>query len=140
MVIAFTLAQQLNIPMYAISNLEAIAHFHLNKYLLDKDYSNNLLAVEMEAKRGRIFGGIYEVIPEKRKVKTYIEDNTYLIEEWKQILNQLPQKYKIVLPPENIAQTSFNILEIAYSKWKEGIIYNSLENSPFYGQHSVNSR
>ena len=139
MVIALTLAQQLNIPMYSISNLEAIAHFHLHKFLLDQNYDNNLLAVEMEAKRGRIFGGIYEVISENRQIKTYLEDNTYLIEEWREILNKLPQKYTIVLPPENIAQTSVNILEIAYSKWQEGIIYNSVENSPFYGQHPVNS-
>ncbi len=136
-VTARTISQQLNIPVYPISNLAAIAHFYLNQSLINKDNSPTLLAVEMKAVRGQIFGGIYQADSQKFGIKTYLQDKAYTPEEWTEILNKLPQNYQRILSPENLAHTGNNMLELAYLQWQQGNFYNWSECIPFYGQHPV---
>jgi tRNA threonylcarbamoyl adenosine modification protein YeaZ len=137
MVTARTIAQQLNIPLYSISNLEAIAYLKLNQ-LEEENKHNILLAVEMMAVRGQIFAGIYQGNPHNLGLNTYLKDNTYLPEKWTEILNQLPEKYKLILPPDNSAITSKEILDLAYLQWQQGIIHHWQQGIPFYGQNPVN--
>jgi tRNA threonylcarbamoyl adenosine modification protein YeaZ len=138
MVTARTMAQQLNIPIYSISNLAAIAHAHLTQNLGKEKSNHNLLAIEMKAVREQIFGGIYEADFKNLGVKCYLEDNTYTPEKWQEILNQLPQNYEKILAVDALAQTSSNMLELAYLQWQQGQFYHWSESKPFYGQHPVN--
>jgi tRNA threonylcarbamoyl adenosine modification protein YeaZ len=64
MVTARTLAQQLDIPLFGISTLAAIATFRsepLAWSVEKQSATNNLLAVEMKAKRNQLFVAIYHI-------------------------------------------------------------------------------
>jgi len=134
LVTAKTMAQQLNIPIYSISNLAAIAH----QYYLETNNFNSLIAVEMKAVRGQIFGGIYQSDPDYLGVKNYLGDQTYDPEVWRNILNNLEQKYQLIFTRENQAETNVNLLELAHLKWQNNLIELWEESQPFYGQNPVN--
>lgn len=127
MVTARTLAQQLNIPLFAISSLKAFAW-------REKD-SDRLIAVQMEARRNQIFVAIYE--PFQAGLKDYLVDTTMNLETWQQTLNSLKTKYKLIETPTNLGHTAESLLELAYFDRKLGNNPDWFQALPFYGQKPV---
>ena len=126
-VTARTIAQQLNIPLFGISNLAAIA---AQNYSTDK-----LIAVQMDARREQLFVGIYQ--QSDRGLQTYLTDTLMGLEDWQKTLAQLQQPYQLVNAEENIATSVDNVLDLAYADWQQGIESNWTEVVPYYGQHPV---
>ena len=126
-VTARTIAQQLNIPLFGISNLAAVAvqnHSH-----------EKLLAIQMDARREQLFVGIYQV--SDWGVQTYMEDALMSVEAWQKTLADLQLPYQLITAEGNIAHTVTKVLDLAYADWQQGKHPHWSEIVPYYGQHPV---
>lgn len=127
-VTARTMAQQLNIPLFGISNLAAIAA---------QNVTDKLIAVQMDARREQLFVGIYQAY--EKGLKAYMPDTLMSKEVWQETLAGLQQPYQLVNAEGNIAASVTQILDLAYAQWQQGIQPNWSEIVPYYGQHPVTS-
>lgn len=129
-VTARTIAQQLNIPVFGISNLAAIAAAQQN-------IDNNLLAIQMDARRDQVFGGIYQQ-DQQGCLTEYLADTLMSTEMWQATLNKLDSSFKLIVADEDIAFTVTNVLDLAYADWQQGKQSHWSTVKPFYGQDPVN--
>jgi tRNA threonylcarbamoyl adenosine modification protein YeaZ len=130
-VTARTLAQQLDIPLFGISTLAAVA------YAQKEVNANDLLAVQMKARRSQLFVGIYQFSAAEASWQTYLADTTMTPEAWQQTLASLDSPYKLIEASQNLANTVNNILELAYLEWQQQKYSQWSQVVPFYGQHPV---
>lgn len=126
-VTARTIAQQLNIPLFGISNLAAIA-------AAQNYQGDQLLAVQMDARREQLFVGIYQVI--NLGLKTYMQDTLMTPEVWQETLADLPA-YQLITADDQIAASVTSVLDLAYADWQQGKQPHWSEIIPYYGQHPV---
>ena len=140
-VAARTLAQQLDIPLFGISSLAAVALASVNTSKQidpeNNNLSNCLLAVQMKARQEQLFVAIYQSLPQDNSLQTYLPDTIMPREEWQQTLVDLKKPYQIIEAPSHLAHTATSVLELAYQQWQKGISTSWLEVVPFYGQHPV---
>lgn len=129
-VTARTIAQQLDLPLFGISNLAAVA-------AAQNDRGDNLLAVQMDARREQLFTAIYQ-LDSQGYLQTYLEDNLMTTHAWQKTLNSLESPYQLIKAEENIATTVTDVLDLAYANWQRGKTSQWSEVIPFYGQHPVN--
>ncbi|MBR8827019.1 MAG: tRNA (adenosine(37)-N6)-threonylcarbamoyltransferase complex dimerization subunit type 1 TsaB [Gomphosphaeria aponina SAG 52.96 = DSM 107014] len=132
LVLARTLGQQLNIPIFAISTLAAIAWSEKDKYL-----NNNKIAIQMDARRSQLFVAIYEVKNDREGLITHLPDTIITPKDWEQTLNSLPTKYQLIETPTKLGNTVTSLLNLAYFEWQKGARPQWSEVLPFYGQHPV---
>ncbi len=125
MVTARTLAQQLHLPLFAISSLAAVAWFHREQH--------PVIAVEMPAQRGQRFGAIYQV--NTYPIIPLIPDQVFTPEGWEKTLEQ--HSYPLIQNPSDLGQTVISVLELAHLGWKQGERHSWVDALPFYGQHPV---
>ncbi|MBD2342558.1 tRNA (adenosine(37)-N6)-threonylcarbamoyltransferase complex dimerization subunit type 1 TsaB [Anabaena subtropica] len=131
-VIARTLGQQLDIPVFGISTLAAVAWLEVSK-----SQQKQAIAVEMPAQRGQIFGAIYQLSPNTNELITLLSDTVFTPEAWQQTLANLQTDYQLVAAKSELAATVTSILELAYLEWQQGKRPNWSEALPYYGQHPV---
>ena len=131
-VTARTLGQQLEIPVFAISILAAVAWSEAGK-------SQNIktIAVEMPAQRGQIFAAIYQFEPDTSKLKVCLSDRVLTPEAWQEILANWNTNYQLIQAQSGLAATVTSILELANLDWQKGKYPNWSEALPYYGQHPV---
>ena len=127
-VTARTIAQQLNIPLWGISNLAAVA-------AAQNHSDERLLAVQMDARREQLFVGIYQITD--RELQAYMTDTLMSQEAWQKTLASLPIPYKLITAEGNIANTVTNVLDLAYADWQQGKHSHWSDVVPYYGQHPV---
>ncbi len=130
--IARTIGQQLDIPVFGISNLAAIALFNCPELNSDR-----LLAVQMKARRDELFVGIYQPLANNQGLQTYLTDSLMTLETWQQTLANLDRPYQLIEAGENIAMSVTSILDLAYLEWQQGKTTEWSQVVPFYGQHPV---
>lgn len=128
-VTARTIAQQLNIPLFGISNLAAIAFQY--------QQPTKLLAVQMDARRDQLFVGIYQI--SDRGLITYQPDTLMTQATWQATLDKLSQPYELITAEGNIALSVTSILDLAYAQWQQEKQFHWSEVTPYYGQHPVKS-
>ncbi|PSB07045.1 tRNA (adenosine(37)-N6)-threonylcarbamoyltransferase complex dimerization subunit type 1 TsaB [Pleurocapsa sp. CCALA 161] len=126
-VTARTIAQQLNIPLFGISNLAAIA-------AAQNYQGDHLLAVQMDARREQLFVGIYQIT--SQGLSTYMQDTLMTQAVWQQTLANL-LSYQLIIADEQIAASVTNVLDLAYTDWQQGQHPHWSEITPYYGQHPV---
>ncbi|MEH2263136.1 tRNA (adenosine(37)-N6)-threonylcarbamoyltransferase complex dimerization subunit type 1 TsaB [Nostoc sp.] len=131
-VTARTLGQQLDIPIFAISTLAAVAWSELGK-----SQNPKTIAVEMPAQRGQIFAAIYQFDPNTSKLKVCLSDRVFTPEAWQETLANWNTNYQLVQAQSGLAATVTSILELANLDWQEGKFPNWSEALPYYGQHPV---
>jgi tRNA threonylcarbamoyl adenosine modification protein YeaZ len=155
-VTARTLAQQLDIPLFAVSTLAAVVW--LEKIRLDSlgIAVPDCFAVQMPAQRGQVFTGIYQFHsasnphnssadpqdqnPQLEHFLACVQgDRASTPEQWQQLLDQLQTPYHLVTAPENLGKSVNGILDLAYHDWQFGKRPDWHEALPFYGQHPVES-
>ena len=130
-VAARTLGQQLDIPVYGVSTLSAIAFRILNQIT-----ANSLVAVQMNARREQLFVAIYQVAS-NGIWSSYLEDTIMTESQWQQTLAALESPYQLVKAPDEIAYSVDSVLSLAYAQWQEKLYSQWSEVIPFYGQHPV---
>ena len=140
-VAARTLAQQLDIPLFGISSLAAVALTHIKTSkdvrLENNNLNNCLFAVQMKARQEQLFVAIYQFLLQDNSLQTYLPDTIMTTEQWQQTLLSLDQPYQIIEAHNNLADTVTSVLELAHQQWQKGISTRWLEVLPFYGQQPV---
>lgn len=131
-VTARTVSQQLNIPLFGISNLAAVA-------VAKNNGEGNLLAVQMDARRGQLFVGIYQ-LDSQGYLQTYLKDTLMTSQAWQQTLRDLKLPYQLITADDNTASTVTNVMDLAYADWQQGKSSHWSEVVPFYGQHPVDNK
>ncbi|MHC5860566.1 tRNA (adenosine(37)-N6)-threonylcarbamoyltransferase complex dimerization subunit type 1 TsaB [Nostoc sp.] len=131
-VTARTLGQQLDIPVFAISTLAAVAWSEAGKSPNPKT-----IAVEMPAQRGQIFAGIYEFESDVSQLRVCLSDRVFTPEAWQETLANWHTNYQLIQAQSGLAATVTSILELANLDWQEGKYPNWSEALPYYGQHPV---
>ncbi|MEH1960912.1 MAG: tRNA (adenosine(37)-N6)-threonylcarbamoyltransferase complex dimerization subunit type 1 TsaB [Nostoc sp.] len=131
-VTARTLGQQLDIPVFAISTLAAVAWSEAGK-----SQNPKTIAVEMPAQRGQIFAAIYQFEPDGSKLRACLSDRVLTPETWQETLANWNTNYQLIQAQSGLAATVTSILELANLDWQEGKCPNWSEALPYYGQHPV---
>ncbi|MEH1965656.1 tRNA (adenosine(37)-N6)-threonylcarbamoyltransferase complex dimerization subunit type 1 TsaB [Nostoc sp.] len=131
-VTARTLGQQLDIPVFAISTLAAVAWSEVGK-----SQNSKTIAVEMPAQRGQIFAAIYQFEPNTSKLRVCLSDRVLTAEAWQETLANWNTNYQLIQAQSELAATVTSILELANLDWQEGKCPNWSEALPYYGQHPV---
>nr|WP_228056212.1 tRNA (adenosine(37)-N6)-threonylcarbamoyltransferase complex dimerization subunit type 1 TsaB [Microcoleus sp. LEGE 07076] len=160
MVTARTLAQQLDIPVFAISTLAAIAWAEspLAKGLLELEppqpprASGGLLseelplskegllrddmALQMPAQRGQLFGAVYAV-NSNSGITELFPDTVITPESWQEKLDNWENSYQLIEVGSELGASVSGVLELGYLEWKKGSRPDWSDALPFYGQHPV---
>ena len=128
-VTARTLAQHLDLPLYGISTLAAIA------WKLGKEKVGEKIGVSLPARRGEIFGAIYQIT--EAGVDIIVEDQLFLPDSFAALAEQ--EKAVVGRSPEalELGHTVDAVLELAYLRWQHNPVSPWGEVVPFYGQHPV---
>ncbi|BDI15988.1 tRNA (adenosine(37)-N6)-threonylcarbamoyltransferase complex dimerization subunit type 1 TsaB [Nostoc cf. commune SO-36] len=131
-VTARTLGQQLDIPVFAISTLAAVAWAEAGK-----SQNPKTIAVEMLAQRGQVFAAIYQFESDASKLKVCLSDRVFTPVAWQETLANWNTNYQLIQAQSGLAATVTSILELANLDWQEGKFPNWSEALPYYGQHPV---
>ncbi|MBF2073511.1 MAG: tRNA (adenosine(37)-N6)-threonylcarbamoyltransferase complex dimerization subunit type 1 TsaB [Synechococcales cyanobacterium C42_A2020_086] len=153
-VTARTLAQQLDLPLFAISTLAAVAWAEYRAgripsaayeaHALDSANSCDI-AVYMPAHRGELHGAIYRIAalhphadtdPTVTLV-TCLGDAVWTPDQWQQTLTDWPRPCQQVQAMSHLGHTAFALLELAYHQWQRGQRPHWSEVLPIYGQSPV---
>ncbi len=130
-VTARTLAQQFNLPLFAISTLAVSA------WLLAEDEiaPNRNVAVDIPAQSGEVFGAIYQVTPTRENLVPVFPDKVLPVQDWQQVLENWSTPYQHVQGNQdpNPKLACGAILELAYQRWQKGDCPHWSETLPFYG-------
>jgi len=127
-VTARTLAQQLDIALFPVSSLAAIARSH-------REAAEVTIAIQMPAQRGQLFTAIYEV--NAQEVTPLLPDRVRAPEIWQQTLDHWETPYQLIVAPADHGASVFSVLELAHLDWQLGIRPSWQDALPFYGQHPV---
>ncbi|MBV6621676.1 MAG: tRNA (adenosine(37)-N6)-threonylcarbamoyltransferase complex dimerization subunit type 1 TsaB [Rivularia sp. (in: Bacteria)] len=130
-VAARTLGQQLDIPVFTVSTMAAFAW----RNQVDDD---TFIAVQMPARGGMLFCGIYQIMSDGSGLSTVMLDVVLTPELWKEKLADLKDNYRLLEADSGLAATAANMLELAYLDYQQGKRPDWTKALPFYGQHPVN--
>lgn len=130
-VTARTLAQQLEIPLFGISTLAAVAWGECSVQANSAD-----IAVQMPAHRGEVYGAIYAATSE-REFKAVFPDAVMTQERWQQVLENWQTPYRLVQVEAGLGDTAIALLELANLDWQNGLSADWSTVLPFYGQNPV---
>jgi tRNA threonylcarbamoyl adenosine modification protein YeaZ len=131
-VTARTLGQQLNIPVFGISTLAAIAWSERKKTQTEIP-----IALQMDARRGQLFVAIYRYLSDRAAFHASLTDTILTPEAWEEKLASLDTEYCAIDSPANLGATVDSILELAHLQYLQGKRPQWSEISPFYGQSPV---
>ncbi|MBW4481432.1 MAG: tRNA (adenosine(37)-N6)-threonylcarbamoyltransferase complex dimerization subunit type 1 TsaB [Tildeniella torsiva UHER 1998/13D] len=131
-VTARTLAQQLEIPLFGVSSLAAVA-----QRALDESPAGSIadIAVEMQARREQLFTAVYTSTVDG--LEPSHPDQVLTAETWEQALAQYPQPFHRVVTGDDLAATVVQVLDLAYGRWLRGDRPDWSAVLPYYGQHPV---
>jgi tRNA threonylcarbamoyl adenosine modification protein YeaZ len=126
-VAARTLAQQLEIPLFAVSTLAAIAWMQRST-----DPNAPDLAIQMAAQRHEVHVAIYSAT-----LQTRLADKVLERSQWQQTLENWQHPYQLIQAAAGLGDTAPGILALAYQDWQRGDRPHWSEALPFYGQSPV---
>lgn len=135
MVTARTLAQQLDIPVFAISTLAAVAWAAHPQPPLAKEGLLRI-ALQMPAQRGQLFGAVYSVNKDSGLTELF-PDTVMTAESWQEKLESWENSYQLIEVGSELGWSVSSVLELAYLEWKQGSRPDWSGALPFYGQHPV---
>lgn len=130
-VTARILAQQLDIPLFAISSLAAVAWWNYRNSLTE----SATIAVEMPAQRNQLFTAIYAV--NSSGITSLMSERAIAPEDWEKNLDNWPTSTQLIKAPTNLGDSVSSLLELAYLDWQQGKRPPWENALPFYGQHPV---
>lgn len=151
-VTARTIAQQLNLPLFAISTLAAIAWTKRSTDLTEEPPD---LAIQMPAQRGELYTAIYSITEasfpaasssvaassaaafSQSELTPLLPDTVMSPDRWQQILATWHRPYQVISVEGGLGETATALLELAYLDWQQGIRPHWSEAVPFYGQSPV---
>ena len=146
MVAARTLAQQLDIPIFAISTLAAFAWAQLPQSragtappLQSGGLLRDDIALQMPAQRGQLFGAIYSVNKNSGLTELF-PDTVMTPESWQEKLDNWKNSYQLIEVGSELGSSVSSVLELAYLEWQKGSRPDWSDALPYYGQHPVKGK
>jgi len=133
-VAARTLAQQLDIPLFGVSTLAALATGAQAEHIdVTKD-----IAVMIPAKREAVFGAIYRS-SETGDLQPVVGDNVMPADEWTSLVEGWEQPLVVVQADMGVgmATSVTGVMDLAIARWHLGQRPGWASVMPFYGQHPV---
>jgi tRNA threonylcarbamoyl adenosine modification protein YeaZ len=128
-VTARTLGQQLNLPVFTISSLAAIAW---------QSQQVGNIAISMPAQRGEVFGAVYYRSEDRQELTTIIPDRVFSAADWDiQLANFNSAHHHVIPQSANLADTVVGVLDLARMAFDRGERPDWSMAIPFYGQHPV---
>jgi tRNA threonylcarbamoyl adenosine modification protein YeaZ len=132
-VTARTLGQQLDLPVFTISSLAAIAW---QSQQVDNRVGS--IAISMPAQRGEVFGAIYNMSEDRQELTTILADTVFSATDWDTQLAQIqPADHQIISQSANLADSVVGVLALARIAYDRGDRPDWSSATPFYGQHPV---
>lgn len=151
-VTARTLAQQLEIPVFAISTLAAVA-WQTRQQLQGERSSQSFhpadlgeadIALQMPAQRGQFFVAIYSIKHESHNASPelieLLPDTVMSPELWQETLASWQTPYQAIAVHDGLGATVSSVLELAYLEWQQGKRPHWSQALPYYGQHPVEEK
>ncbi|MBU6230675.1 MAG: tRNA (adenosine(37)-N6)-threonylcarbamoyltransferase complex dimerization subunit type 1 TsaB [Cyanobacteria bacterium REEB459] len=129
-VTARTLAQQLNIPLFGVSSLAALAQF-----TLDRAPTTAPLAVTLAAQRGLLFTALYQ--PTTQGVTPRRAEQVLTPAAWEDCLADYGGDLVRLSAPSGLGNTAPQVLFLAEQRWQRGERPRWDSVLPYYGQHPV---
>jgi tRNA threonylcarbamoyl adenosine modification protein YeaZ len=136
-VTARTLAQQLDIPLFGISTLAAVAWLEVGKKGSEESLLNSAIALQMPAQRGQLYTAIYQASSLNCALTPLLPDAVMTPDSWTQALDNLEMPHQLIDVPMELGTTAMSVLELADLDWQRGKRPHWSEVLPFYGQHPV---
>ncbi|HEY9602982.1 MAG TPA: tRNA (adenosine(37)-N6)-threonylcarbamoyltransferase complex dimerization subunit type 1 TsaB [Allocoleopsis sp.] len=152
-VTARTLAQQLEIPLFAISTLAAAAWAHFSQLSTPPTLLENVLvieekrgisedraiAIQMPAQRSQLFAAIYQVRSSDSGLTALLPDTVLTPDKWQHTLDNWKIPYELIRIPAGVGlgTSVSSLLELAYLNWQQDKRPHWADALPFYGQHPV---
>ena len=134
-VTARTLAQQLQIPLFGVSSLAALAQWVVDQ-TPDLDLATApALAIDLKAQREMRFTAIYQPTP--TGLHTLQAEQVVSAAAWEKALAEFPQPIQSVTATDDLAKTTPQVLALAHHDWLAGHRPHWAEVVPYYGQHPV---
>jgi tRNA threonylcarbamoyl adenosine modification protein YeaZ len=134
-VTARTLAQQLELPVFAISSLAAIAWMEQQTGSLVEPFLGKI-AISMPAQRGEVFGAAYQM--NNGQLTTICPDAVFSAADWDDKLTEIdPTNHHIIAQSANLSGTVEGVLALAQIAYSQGQRPHWSTALPFYGQHPV---
>jgi tRNA threonylcarbamoyl adenosine modification protein YeaZ len=135
-VTARTLGQQLDLPVFTISSLAAIA-WQLQQVGSAEPLLGSI-AISMPAQRGEVFGAVYNLSKDRQELTTILADTVFSSADWDTQLAHLnPSHHHIVSGSANLADTVVGVIALARIAYDRGQRPDWAMAVPFYGQHPV---
>ncbi len=133
-VVARTLAQQLDLPLFAVSTLAAYA---VAQWAGETVARSQAIALSMRAQRGELFTALYQQPDPHQLPQAIWPDQVMTPEAWaaQQATWSMPRTVMTV--EGGIAASVTQVLAIAQCRYYIGERPHWSEASPFYGQHPV---
>ena len=141
LVTARTIAQQLELPLFALSTLETLALHHARTM----GAWAQPIAISLPAQRGQLFGGLYHCV-EDAPPETIVEDRVYEPEEWQRCLHTHPPEHHLTFSTSDpLAHSVTTVLDLAQRYWRvnnDPLVSRPhwLQALPFYGQDPIHSK
>jgi tRNA threonylcarbamoyl adenosine modification protein YeaZ len=144
-VTARTLAQQLQIPLFAVSTLAAAA-WHVCQQVPRSNRLDTLIAVALPAQQGQLYGAMYQWDPAQLSLIAKTPDQVFSCEAWQDWVNQAkgehPGNFLYIgvdtpIPFPEAGALCKALLQLAYQEWQQGKRPHWSLALPFYGQSPV---
>jgi tRNA threonylcarbamoyl adenosine modification protein YeaZ len=134
-VTARTLAQQLNLPLFGVSNLAIVAWIAVQSYAQAADRNAWTIAVSQIGQQGTVYGAVYEIQIAERLVSAVVCDRLVLESEWGQIVSSTSGLDRVLqidhsLDPQQLTNA---LLTLGWQRWKRGERPLWSEVLPYYG-------
>jgi tRNA threonylcarbamoyl adenosine modification protein YeaZ len=127
-VTARTIGQQLQIPVFGISSLAAIAW---------SQGCDGSIAVEIPAQRGQIHTGIYVVNRQQQQLEVLQADRVTTMAEWELVLGFGAAQRVALAAGTDVGYTVQAVWELAKNQWEKGDRPAWQSALPVYGQSPV---
>ena len=135
-VTARTLAQQLEIPLFGVSTLAALAEGTRSRLIHSAAGRFPDIAVQLPAQRGELFGALYQLSDHSGLIPLF-PDTVLTQESWLEKLNSWPTNYHLIKAEGGLAASVKHVLTLADHGWRQGQRPHWSKVLPFYGQHPV---
>jgi tRNA threonylcarbamoyl adenosine modification protein YeaZ len=136
MVTARTLAQQLDLPIFTISSLAAVAWGLPQRNPCE--IGAGTVAISMPAQRDEVFAAIYNVAPDRDRITVMLADTVLSVTEWEaQLARSEPCYHHQIDRSANLSATVRGVWELAQIAYRKGQRPDWSMALPFYGQHPI---
>lgn len=130
-VTARTLAQQLNIPLFAVSSLAAVVWQQGTQAIAD---FKGDWAIQMPAQRGELYTAIYAPAASSNGLSAKLADSVMTPEQWQQTLDLWGRPFRLLNAEGTLGRTVESVLALANLSWQQGERPQWQDALPFYGQ------